>query len=129
MFRIKNRVPFRALVVLIVSLLTGCSEKEASPYPKTVTIEYSVTSPDVKMMNVSYTDELGNTKLESSVVLPFSKKLTRKVEYLDGAMIDLLVNNGSVTAKIYVDGVVVEDQTCAGNSTSIVMCKVPHIFM
>jgi hypothetical protein len=45
-------------------------------------------------------------------VLPFTKKITRTVNYLDGTMVDTLVALGAIDVKILVDGVVAESETC-----------------
>lgn len=116
--------------LLIICLAPRCSEKDASsPYPKTVSIEYRITSPDLAVLNFSYTNDTGGTTHESGVVLPFTKKITRTVNYLDGTMVDTLVALGTIDVKILVDGVVVESATCTGSSSTIVVCQVPHIFM
>jgi hypothetical protein len=126
----KSAVVF-GLAFIAMSFYQRCSEKESSstPYPKTVAIEYVVTSRDIPMMNLTYTNEKGANILESSVVLPFNKKLTREVDYMDGAMLEFMVNDGTIDAKILVDGVVVEHETHGANSTTIKMVKVSHVFM
>jgi hypothetical protein len=126
---VKN-VLTHGLGLLIICLAPRCSEKEASsPYPKTVSIEYRITSPDLADLNFSYTNDTGGTTHESGALLPFTKKITRNVNYLDGTMVDTLVALGTIDVKILVDGVVVESETCTGTSTTIVMCQVNHIFM
>jgi hypothetical protein len=126
---VKN-VLIYGLGLLIIFLAPRCSEKEASsPYPKTVSIEYRITSPDLAVLNFSYTNDTGGTTHESNAVLPFTKKITRTINHLDGTMVDTIVALGSIEVKILVDGVVVESETCAGGSSTVVLCKVTHVFM
>ncbi len=100
-----------------------------SAYPKTVNIEYKLTSESGvdTASTIAYTNETGGNSNAQNVKLPFSKKITRTVKRYDNlAYAFTTYGVGSLRMTILVDGKAVKDQTYSG--TSAISGTMAYIF-
>lgn len=96
-------------------------------YPRTVSIEYRVTSSNLEVTDVIFANETGGNSIESDVALPFSKKFSRSVKLHDHASIAVTTHgDGQLNVEILVDDEVVETKTYSGDS--LVMGTTVYIF-
>ncbi|MDR6781829.1 hypothetical protein ABIE26_001683 [Pedobacter africanus] len=111
-----------AALFLGVVLFASCSkDKKDGPggYPKNVNIEYRVTSvANVTFGDVDYTNETGSSATIDDAALPFSKKITKKVEAGDVIRLSFYTSTpGSVKLELLVDGKVVDSKTPSSTSS------------
>ncbi len=98
-------------------------------YPKTVNIEYRLTSESGvdSVSTIGYTNETGGSSNAMNVKLPFSKKLTRTVKQYDNlAYAFNAYGAGTLRMTILVDGTAVKDQTHSG--TNVISGSMAYIF-
>ena len=96
-------------------------------YPRTVSIEYRVTSSNLEATDVIFANETGGNSIESDVALPYSKKISRSVKLHDHAAISVSSEAaGQLEVEILVDDEVVETKTYSGDS--IVMGSTVYMF-
>lgn len=109
-------------LVLGVVLFASCSkDKKDGPggYPKNVEVEYRVTSvANVTSGEVNYVNESGAQTIVNPAALPFSKKITKKVEAGDLVRLSFYSSTpGSVKIELLVDGKVVDSKTPASTNS------------
>lgn len=98
-------------------------------YPKTVTIEYRLTSESGvdSVSTIGYTNETGGNSNAQNIKLPFSKKLTRTVKRYDNlAYAFNAYGAGTLRMTILVDGTAVKDQKHSG--TNVISGSMAYIF-
>ena len=117
-------------LLLIGSLAFSCSDdEEPSSYPKTVTVEYKVTSPTLSNLNITYTGEVGNAVIVTPAILPFSVKFNRSVNQYDGSIIELgLSSPSSVTMELWIDNVIAKTSDCSNGPGAVRFCEMTYIF-
>lgn len=111
-------------LVLGIVVFASCSkDKKDGPggYPKTVEIEYKVTSvANVTSGEVIYDNETGARATVNPAALPFSKKMTIKVNAGDVVSMSFYTGtSGSVKLELLVDGKVVDSKTPSASGSSI----------
>ncbi|WP_342330307.1 hypothetical protein [Pedobacter sp. FW305-3-2-15-E-R2A2] len=126
LLQLKNNLLTRiAFMLLAVGLISACSkdkDKYDDPragYPKTVTIDYKVTQTagNVGLTDIRYTNETGAFTSLDNQALPFSKKITKKVEFGESATISTYTAGpGTIKLEILVDGKVVETASPVSNT-------------
>lgn len=119
-----------AALVATTSLIS-CGKDNDSPtpaaYPKTVTIEYKLSSPNIQKCDVIYVNESGGQSTIDDADLPFSKKFQRSVNQYDNISLNgSAFTGGSITAEILVNNQVVATKT--GTGTSNVSATAVHVF-
>lgn len=119
-----------AAVVASLALLTACSSSddntsspgggsETATYPRTVTIEYRVTSPTLKEADIIFTNETGGMDNLQKQQLPFSKTFTRSVKQFDDASVSpTSTEGGTLEATVLVDGKEVEKKSFSGTTVA-----------
>lgn len=115
--------------------LGGCSSDDTSTnggggatYPRSVEIEYKVTSPGFATADVLYANETGGNASETAVALPFSKKISRSVKQYDTAVINAqAAGGGQLDVEILVDGTSVEKKTFSASDV-VVSGSVVYMF-
>lgn len=120
---------FTSLVA--TTMLASCGKDGDSPtpsgYPKNVTIEYKVTSPDIQKLDVRYINETGGATDIDDVSLPYSKSIQKSVSQFDGITLTAHASGpGTVKTDILVNGQVVKTETFS--STSFAGGTVAYVF-
>lgn len=121
-----------AALIAATSLISCSKDKDdpapAASYPKTVTIEYKVTSSDIQKCDIYYVNESGGNAIVDDAALPFSKKITRTVNRMDHATVDVTaIGSGSVKGEILVNNEVVATKTFSGTGSAFGGSTV-HVF-
>jgi len=104
-------------------LLSACKKdkKGNSGYPKDATIEYRYTllSGSPTGLELRYTNESGGTEDIRTATLPYSKKITRKVNAYDGVTAGFIATGpGSIKVELLIDGKVVDSKTASVNTAN-----------
>lgn len=117
--------------ILIAVLLISCNrddDNSSSSYPKTVNIQYKLTSSSTFTDSVLvYTNETGGNSNITNLSIPFTKTFTRTVnsgDYLN--LSGSFMGNGTIKVEILVDNAVVLTKDFSGNS--VVMVSLTHYF-
>lgn len=119
----------RAAVVASLALLTACSSSdddtspgggsETATYPRTVTIEYRVTSPTLKEADIIFTNDTGGHDSLQKQALPFTKTFTRSVKQFDDASVSpTSMEGGTLEATVLVDGKEVDKKSFSGTTVA-----------
>ena len=115
-----------ATTIAATMLSQGCKKDGGSTpklgsYPKTVNVEYRITSSSgLPFCDVLYTNATGGRTSVDSATLPYSVKFSRTVNA--GDLIGVLGSyrgGGSLTPQILVDGQVVKTETFTAGSTIV----------
>jgi len=112
-----------AALISCMAIVVSCSKSKNdgpqspdSGYPKEVTIEYKITSPDLTKANVIFSNETGGNSNVSDAALPFTKTFKRTVKYAEAASIGVTsYTGGNIKAEIFVDGKSVKTESYSGN--------------
>lgn len=124
-------------ITAFMFVMQGCKkDKDDAPasgnYPKTVSIEYRVSSPAgfTQLMQLQYTNETGGIHSATNVSLPFSKSLSKSVNRFEILVLSFgATGAGQLKGDILVDGTVVATKTFTGSSgTSTVPGQVTYTF-
>ncbi|MNY16764.1 hypothetical protein D3C86_1500470 [compost metagenome] len=111
----RHALKMTALLLGIVLLASCSKDKKDGPagYPKNVEVEYRVTSvANVTSGEVNYMNETDAMTIINPAALPFSKKITRKVNAGDLVRLSFYTSTpGSVKLELLVDGKVVDTKT------------------
>lgn len=110
-------------LLLSVSLLFSCKKDKDgdSGYPKDVTIEFRVTTTTsgLNAADVTYDNETGGRSDIDNAAIPFSKKITKKVDKYETLGLSVTAARaGNLKTEILVNDKVVKTETYT--STSIV---------
>lgn len=126
LLQLKNNLLTKiACMFIAVGLTSACSKDKdkfddpRAGYPKTVTIDYKVTQTtgNVDLTDITYTNETRAFMSLDNQSLPFSKKITKKVEFGEGATISTYTAGpGTIKLEILVDGKVVETASPVSNT-------------
>lgn len=113
---LKNYALKMAALFLGIVLFASCSkDKKDGPsgYPRNAEIEYRVTSiANVTSGEVKYQNETGSSSTINPAALPFSKKMTIKVNQGDAPSMSFYTSTpGSVKLELLIDGKVVDSKT------------------
>lgn len=119
----KKTVLFFALLVSGLFLQSCSKDKDDSPssgtYPRTVSIEYKVTSPAgfTQLMQLQYTNESGGISSSTNTPLPFTKTISKTVNKYDILILSFgAVGAGQLKGDILVDGVVKATKSFSGDT-------------
>lgn len=114
---LKNYALKMTALFLGVVLFASCSkDKKDGPggYPRNVNVEYRVTSlSNITSGEINYLNETGAVTTVDPASLPFSKKLTKKINAA-GEVVHVSFYSsgpGSVKLEVLIDGKVVETKT------------------
>jgi hypothetical protein len=129
----------QVLPILLFSgsfLLASCKkDKDHSPavsYPKTVSIQYKVTSVAgfTQLLQLQHTNETGGVASMNNVPLPFTKTITKTVDQYDVIVLMFgAVGAGELKGDIIIDGNVASTKSFTGSSgTSTVPGQVTYTF-
>ena len=104
-------------------LLSACKKdkKDSKGYPKDATIEYRFTllSGSPTGLELRYTNENGGTEDVRTATLPYSKKITRRVNPYDGVNAGFIATGpGSIKVELLIDGKVVDTKTASINTAN-----------
>jgi hypothetical protein len=116
--------PVKMIALLLsVSLLFSCKKDKDgdSGYPKDVTIEYRVTTTTsgFNAADVTYNNETGGRSDIDNAAIPFSKKITKRVDKYETIGLSVTAaRGGDLKTEILVNDKVVKTETYT--STSIV---------
>jgi hypothetical protein len=116
-------------LVALPCLISSCKKNNNNDYPKSVNIQYKVSSPTgiTQATSVIYINETGALTNLSNQALPYTKSLTRTVNKGDALSLRAdAVGSGSLKLEILVDGQVVK--TAAPTGTSTVTGTIVHQF-
>jgi len=125
MLRSKTQVFFYALFFCAFAVLVQSCKKDdddspnPSTYPKSVSIEYKVSSPAgfTQAMQLQYTNESGGTASMTNVPLPFTKTITRTVNKFDILILGFAaVGAGELKGEILVNGTVAATKSFTGSA-------------
>ncbi|WP_343534973.1 MmpS family transport accessory protein [Pedobacter sp.] len=113
------------LICSTILLLSACKKDKKGPdnnsYPKNASIEYRYTllSGNPTGIELSYTNENGGTEDIRNSTLPYSKKITRKVNANDAVLAGFLATGpGSIKVELLIDGKVVDSKTASVNTAN-----------
>jgi hypothetical protein len=123
-----NRRSVGLLAIVGALSLVGCGGDDEPSYPRSVTVEYKVTSSSgLTEADVRYTNETGGSSSEDAVRLPYSKKFTRSVKAYDSLALSADSNpGGALTTEILVDDKSVVQQS--HSATEFIHGTVVHVF-
>ncbi|MFT3980789.1 MAG: hypothetical protein QM687_09995 [Ferruginibacter sp.] len=123
----KRKTLFSAAVLCMALLLSqGCKKNNdddsaSSAYPKTVNIQYKVSSPAgfTQAMQIQYTNETGGINSATNITLPYSTSFNKTVNRYDVQVLMFAATGvGELKGEILVDGAVVASKTFTGSSAS-----------
>ncbi|MBS1755096.1 MAG: hypothetical protein KF741_10730 [Ferruginibacter sp.] len=106
--------------VALPSLLSSCKKNNDDDYPKSVNIQYKVSSPSglTQATSVIYMNETGALTNLSNQALPYTKSLSRTVNRGDALSLRAdAVGNGSLKLEILVNNEVVKTSSPSGSTT------------
>lgn len=113
----------KTILVALVALpcvISSCKKNNSDDYPKSVNIQYKVSSPTgiTQASSIIYMNETGALTNLSNQALPYTKSLTRSVNKGDALSLRAdAVGNGNLKLEILVDGQVVKTASPTGTST------------
>ncbi len=125
MLRSKTQVFFYVLFFCAFATLAQSCKKDdddspnPSTYPKTVSIQYKVSSPAgfTQVMQLQYTNETGGINSMTNVALPFTKTITKTVNKFDVLILSFgAVGAGELKGDILVDGTVAATKSFTGTT-------------
>lgn len=133
MKKMKNlrKLCYIALPLMLLTLFSACSKKPdgvndpRKNYPKNVTIEYrvsKVSGDNIGVMDIRFTNETDADSQLTGQSLPFSKTITKTVNYASDVSLSILENyriTGSIKLEILVNGKVVKTETPVFSNTYI----------
>lgn len=123
------RQPMRILTLLMAVAVLGTSckkDKDENPqsgFPRTVTVEYKVSSSNLNKAEVEYTNETGGLTEVENASLPFYKKVDIKLTEPTGIGIrSVSFTGGNLKLEIIVNGKSVQAQefNASGTTSGIV---------
>ncbi|AXY72858.1 hypothetical protein D3H65_02235 [Paraflavitalea soli] len=125
--------PVKIIALLLsASLLFSCKkdkDNDNSSYPKDVTIEYRVTTTTsgLNAADVNYTNETGGMSSIDLAPIPFSKKITKRVNQYEVIGLSVTaIKNGNLKTEILVNDKLVKTETYT--STSVIHGTLAHQF-
>ena len=121
------------LVASVLFVSASCGKDNDDPpapsYPKTVSVEYRVSSSTglTTAASIIYKNETGGLTTLSNSSLPFSKKINLTVNLYDNVSLSVAHSaSGTMKLDILVDNAVVKSQQFTGSP--VISGTVPHIF-
>lgn len=129
---LRQPLRFFTLLMAVALLGTSCSkdkdDKKDSGFPRTVTVEYKITSSTgLNAADVDFTNETMGMSTIDNAAVPFTKKMDLKLTEPAGIALSATSTvGGSLKLEIFVNGKSVQTQTFSG--TSIVHGVLPHYF-
>lgn len=110
-------------IAFIALILGGCKKNDdpMADYPKTVTIKYEVTSTiSSATADITVTNETGGDSELDEQSMPFTKTITKKVEFAE--IVSLVASSyeaSDLTLKIYVNNSMVENKKFESTSLNV----------
>ena len=123
------------LVASVLFMSASCSKDDddqdppPSSYPKTVSVEYKITSPSglTTAGSITYKNETGGLTTISNTSLPFSKKMNITVNRYDNLSLSVTHTvSGNMKLEILIDNVSKVAQEFPGSP--VITGTVPYVF-